>query len=102
MNEGDFGKDDIPLKRMHLIVHGRVQGVGFRYYTQKVAQEHGILGWVKNRSDATVEIDAQGPAEMLEPFLKAVQKGSPASKVSRIQREQRNPTHFHTFEIRYD
>ncbi|EGK13898.1 acylphosphatase [Desmospora sp. 8437] len=92
----------IAMKRIHLIVHGRVQGVGFRFYTQKAARKLGILGWVKNRSDATVEIDAQGNAKMLEQFLKAVRKGSPASKVDRIQIEQRKPTSFHTFEIRYD
>ncbi len=90
------------MKRIHLIVHGRVQGVGFRYYTLATARRLGILGWVKNRSDTTVEIDAQGDAKMLDRFLKAVRKGSPASRVDRIRTEQKNPTQFHSFEIRYE
>lgn len=63
------------MVRCHIIVHGRVQGVGFRYYVQERAYLYGIHGWVKNRFDGTVEIDAEGTEENLKHFLRSVREG---------------------------
>lgn len=101
MDDRLSGKGDWMIRK-HILVHGRVQGVGFRYYTQGVARKLGILGWVRNRPDKTVEIDAQGEAKALNRFLAAVRKGSSASRVDRIQTAEKKTTgSFRTFEIRH-
>ncbi|WP_409293794.1 acylphosphatase [Peribacillus sp. SCS-26] len=76
------------MKQLHLIVKGRVQGVGFRYFTQMEAMEHGIKGWVKNNDDGSVEIMAQGKQEDLSAFLSRIEKGSPFSKVDSVISEE--------------
>jgi acylphosphatase len=60
---------------VHLIVSGRVQGVGFRYSTQSVAIELGLTGWVRNQSDGTVEIQVEGKKEKIEQFIHQLEKG---------------------------
>ena len=48
------------MKRVSVIVSGRVQGVGFRYFVEDIAADMKITGWVRNLPDGTVEIDAEG------------------------------------------
>jgi len=62
------------MVRKRIVVHGRVQGVGFRYHVYQQALRLGIHGWVKNLPDGTVEIDAEGPASRMEPFVESGQK----------------------------
>jgi acylphosphatase len=57
------------------VVEGRVQGVGFRYFTQERAVFLGLTGWVRNRWNGTVELVAEGSREDLQILLKAVQRG---------------------------
>ncbi len=57
------------------IVKGRVQGVGFRYFTHRVAQELGVRGWVKNLPNGAVEVCAEGGEEPMEQFLSRINKG---------------------------
>lgn len=72
----------IYLKQYHIKVYGTVQGVGFRYYTERLARDHHIVGTVANVDDY-VEIFAQGSEDNLEQFTKAVTNGaSPASSVT--------------------
>lgn len=59
----------------HMIVSGRVQGVGFRYSVQQKAIEFKLTGWVQNRLDGTVEIEVQGDEDIVERFIAQVQKG---------------------------
>jgi acylphosphatase len=66
---------DQELHRLYAIVQGRVQGVGFRYFTQERAIFLGLTGWVRNRWDGSVELVAEGPRADLETLLKAVQRG---------------------------
>ena len=61
--------------RYHIIVRGRVQGVGFRYFTFKWAERLGICGWVKNLFDGSVEIEAEGKKNDLNEFMKKVKEG---------------------------
>ncbi|GGC88288.1 acylphosphatase [Thalassobacillus devorans] len=69
----------------HIIVHGRVQGVGFRFSAQQVAAEHNISGWVKNNPDGTVEIEAEGEKHNLDRFMEDIQNGpSPYAKVEHM------------------
>ncbi|WP_353458368.1 acylphosphatase [Staphylococcus coagulans] len=70
------------MKHYLIRVYGRVQGVGFRYFTERLAMQYEIVGNVKNK-DAYVEVHAQGNETQLESFTKAVSKGaSPASRVT--------------------
>lgn len=70
------------MKHNFIRVYGRVQGVGFRYFTQRLALKYDIVGYVKNVQDF-VEVVAQGSEENLKTFTEAVIKGaSPASDVS--------------------
>lgn len=55
------------------IFHGRVQGVGFRWTTSRIAKPIAVAGWVRNRPDGTVELIVQGPADVVEMFLNEVQ-----------------------------
>lgn len=62
-------------KRLLITVHGKVQNVGFRFYTQRWATELGLSGFVKNQPDGTVYIEAEGPEEHLEQFMDSVRSG---------------------------
>ena len=73
-----------PDARLHAVVHGRVQGVSFRYYTVGTAQRLGLTGWVANRRDGTVETVAEGPREALDEFLAFLHQGSPSAFVQRV------------------
>ena len=69
---------------VHLSIQGRVQGVGFRFFAQDVAQELGLTGWVRNLPDGSVEAYAEGPREALEAFIKRLGDGPPMGKVQTI------------------
>lgn len=85
-----------------MIIEGRVQGVGFRYSAQQKAHECDVYGWVKNKSNGTVEIDAQGDEEKIQSFTEAIKHGpSPYAKISDFTIEELAPTEtYSTFEIR--
>lgn len=72
-------------KTIHVIISGRVQGVGFRAWTKSNARKRGLHGWVRNRSDKTVEAVFAGPAEMVDDMLLACQDGPLASRVQSVE-----------------
>jgi acylphosphatase len=69
------------IKRLAITVTGRVQGVGFRYFTEDVANSLGLAGWVRNNPERTVECEVQGEEDVLEEFCKQLRKGPPLSRV---------------------
>jgi acylphosphatase len=71
-------------RAVHMIVHGLVQGVGFRYFARASAQRSGVAGWVRNREDGTVEIRAQGTEERLRQFIQAIHRGPSHSRVTKV------------------
>ena len=73
--------------RAYVVVSGRVQGVGFRAFTQHQANTRQFVGWVKNVSDGNVELEVEGPRAGIEEFLVALRQGPPFSKVSGIKVE---------------
>lgn len=76
------------MKRKHIKVFGMVQGVGFRYYTQKLARKYHIVGTVEN-VDSYVDIYAQGDEQSLTRFINAVTEGaSPTSHVEDFTTEE--------------
>ena len=70
-----------------LIVSGRVQGVGFRWFTEQEARKHRIQGYVRNLPDGRVEIWAQGEIESLGEFRASLKKGPPAARVKEVERK---------------
>ncbi|WP_027410744.1 acylphosphatase [Anoxybacillus tepidamans] len=75
------------MRRLRVIVHGRVQGVGFRYYVQHEALKWDVTGWVKNNEDGTVELEVQGSDERLQMFLDKIHQGPPFAKVAKLETE---------------
>jgi acylphosphatase len=69
------------LKRLSITVMGRVQGVGFRYFTEDVANALGLGGWVRNNPERTVDCEVQGEENLLEEFCKELRKGPPLARV---------------------
>lgn len=68
----------------HLLVSGRVQGVGYRDGLRSEALSLGVTGWVRNRRDGTVEAVIQGPAAAIDAVLAWAQRGPPAARVARL------------------
>ena len=85
-----------------LIVTGRVQGVGFRWFTLEMASLEGVTGWVRNLPDGGVEIVAEGEAEAMERFDRTVRRGPARSRVDEVLTEILAPTgRFATFDARH-
>lgn len=67
-----------------LVVSGRVQGVGFRFFMERVAREQGVAGWVRNRRDGGVEAMVQGPPDAVEHVIAAARCGPPHARVDGV------------------
>lgn len=89
------------MKKAYIIeVYGRVQGVGFRYYTERKAKELGIHGYVKNRPDGSVKIEAEGKEQALEAFLHWCHLGPSWAKVQEVKSTAFPPVGYTDFRIR--
>lgn len=89
-------------KRAHIIVHGVVQGVFFRYNTLKEAQELGVTGWVRNLPDGGVEIVCEGEKNSVEMMVVWSQKGPGGALVKHTDLSwEEYAGEFTTFEIRH-
>ncbi len=71
-------------KIVHIVVTGRVQGVGFRFFVEREALKIGVHGWARNRRDGTDEAVFAGTPEQIESILAACKKGPSASRVDRL------------------
>ncbi|KAK3383362.1 Acylphosphatase-like domain-containing protein [Lasiosphaeria ovina] len=79
------------VQRVYFLAHGgRVQGVGFRYFTRKRAVEYDLTGWVRNTDNNKVEGEAQGAEDAISSFLKDVDNGPSHAHVVRLDREERD------------
>jgi len=74
--------------RVRLVIEGRVQGVFFRDSTRKEALSLGVCGWVKNRSDGTVEALLEGPEDKVKKLVQWCQQGPPYAQVTRVHETQ--------------
>ena len=72
------------MERLHIIVHGRVQGVGFRYHTRIEASRLGLTGYVRNLSDGTVEIVVEGSPQSLNQLIEWTRQGPPTAEVKQV------------------
>jgi acylphosphatase len=88
--------------RLHAVVKGRVQGVSFRYYTQRRAVELGLTGYVRNLWDRSVEVVAEGPRLRIDELVAYLHAGPRAAFVSQVEVKWATPIgEFSRFEVRY-
>ncbi|WP_026692152.1 acylphosphatase [Peribacillus kribbensis] len=73
------------MGQYRIVVSGRVQGVGFRYFTLSKALEFDIKGWVRNREDGTVEASASGTESQLSDFIASLRRGTRFSLVENLE-----------------
>jgi acylphosphatase len=73
------------IKTLHMVIHGRVQGVFFRNSMQREAQYLVISGWVRNRSDGTVEAVVQGDPAAVDAMVRWAQRGPERAHVERVE-----------------
>jgi len=88
------------MVQYHLIVSGKVQGVGFRYFVQMKAAHYNITGWVKNLEDGSVEIVAAASKEILLRFISDIKKGNRFINVQHLNIKEETPSGFTFFNIR--
>ena len=89
-------------KRIHVYYLGRVQGVGFRITAEEIAQQLGVVGWVKNLRDGRVELVAEAEEATLERFLDAIRTGSMKNFIKQVEISWSDASDtFDEFEIRY-
>ena len=73
------------MKEVHFYVLGRVQGVGYRAWCTRQANAYGLSGWVRNRSDGSVEIRVKGKSEVIDMFLTECHKGPLWARVTALK-----------------
>ena len=94
------GRND--REELYAVVHGQVQGVGFRYFVVQRAQMLNLRGYARNQSDGSVEVVAQGDHAVLERLLLLLRQGPSSAYVSEVTTVWRQPTeHFSRFHVRW-
>ena len=90
------------MERLHVVIDGRVQGVGFRFATQREAMARGLGGWVRNLYDGRVEAEFEGPRGALEAMLAWCRSGPAFARVSSVETawESGEPCYGDEFRIR--
>jgi acylphosphatase len=90
------------IEQFKALIHGRVQGVGYRFFAERWANELGITGYAKNLYNGDVEVVAQGDKPSLETYLAKLREGPHASRVSNIDVEWQPITdHYPSFDIQF-
>ncbi len=88
--------------RAHVLVSGLVQGVGYRFFTVRKAEEYGLTGWVRNLPNGKVEVVVEGDKELIEEFLKELRVGPPAARVTGMDVKWKEyKGEFQTFDVRF-
>jgi acylphosphatase len=88
------------LIRRRVVVHGRVQGVGFRYSIARAATMRGLGGWVQNRPDGTVEAAFEGDPDAVESLVRLCRDGPRGAQVDRVEVSEEAPQGTGAFEMR--
>lgn len=80
------------LVARRFLISGRVQGVGFRWFAESAAAREGLHGWIRNLPDGRVEAQAEGDAESIERFERALRQGPPSARVETVDVDTVMPT----------
>ncbi|GAA1935516.1 acylphosphatase [Microbacterium aoyamense] len=87
------------MKRVHVVVRGMVQGVGYRYTMRMIAREAGVTGWVRNLRDGSVEAEVEGTDAQVDEVLAWMADGPPGSRVDAATVTDAAPAADTTFEV---
>ncbi|MEJ7736177.1 MAG: acylphosphatase [Chitinophagaceae bacterium] len=87
------------MSTVHLIIHGKVQGVFYRASAKRMAEQSNIKGWIRNSPEGNVEIIAQGADEQVEKFIHWCKQGPSGARVDNCLVEPAEEQPFHTFNI---
>jgi acylphosphatase len=86
--------------RRRIIVHGRVQGVGFRFSVARAAEIRGVAGWAGNRVDGTLEAVFEGEPEAVDSLVRFSELGPRGAKVDRVEVFEEEPEGLTRFDVR--
>jgi acylphosphatase len=92
------------IAHVHVILEGQVQGVGFRWFIQRTAEQLGVFGWVRNLPNGFLEFEAEAETNVLETFLASARNGPKGALVKKVTLNRsgftvdKNPQ-YHSFEI---
>jgi len=86
--------------RRRVLVSGRVQGVFYRDTCRRLAQRHGVAGWVRNLRDGRVEAAFEGAPSAVEAMVRWAAEGPEQATVTRVEEHEEPPEGLHSFEIR--
>ncbi len=86
-------------RRLRIVVTGRVQGVGFRWFVRESAEQFHVSGWVRNNPDGSVELEAEGGRETLGRFEEVLLRGNPHARVDSLKKTDVQPSGAKSFEI---
>ncbi len=89
------------MRRVRVVIFGRVQGVFFRAETRRIAKELGVSGWVRNVPDGSVEAVFEGPPEMVEKAIEWCREGPPGAIVQKVEMYDENPCGEKGYKIIY-
>ncbi|KAJ5525479.1 hypothetical protein N7494_012129 [Penicillium frequentans] len=90
-NLGNHITLNMSSKRVAFKVHGTVQGVGFRDFTQKCATGYGLMGWTRNTTCGRVEGEVQGDGESIKKFMQQIDKGPRMAHVVKVEKREMEP-----------
>ena len=76
-----MAEDSGSTRAISAVARGRVQGVAYRYTTQRVGERLGLVGWVRNERDGSVSVRAQGDSAVISRFIDFLEEGPPAARV---------------------
>jgi acylphosphatase len=88
------------VSQLHVLVRGRVQGVGFRWFVAQRAKALGVAGWVRNTDDGCVEVAARGPEAAVEELRRRVAEGPSTARVEQVEELPPAGIESDTFDVR--
>lgn len=94
------GRENGRVIRKHLIVHGTVQGVGFRFQVDRAARALGLNGYARNLFDGTVEVEIEGDADAADQLIAVIKASPGSSTVTSVDVSAATPRGDHGFTIR--
>ena len=91
--------ENVQIVRVHVVVSGLVQGIGYRWFVRDTANQLNLEGWVKNLSNGKVELEAQGPEEIIEKYIDHLKHGHEWARIDNMEtnwispepKKERNP-----------
>jgi len=76
----------------HIRIHGKVQGVGYRFFATRVARRLGLKGWIRNNRDGSVEAQVEGEKQTIDEWLEELREGPRYAEVVKVEQESKDYT----------